>query len=555
MVQRHHGPDVLPDGARFSIWAPRLQRVSVRLGEREQELERSGEGWWSALVPGAREGDRYLFVLPDGRALPDPASRRQPDGVHGASQIWDARRHTWRHPARGLPLEELVFYELHVGTFTREGTLDAAAARLPDLVELGVTCVELMPLQPFAGSRNWGYDGVALHAVHEDYGGPDALQRFVDDAHGLGLTVCLDLVYNHLGPEGNYLSAFGSYFTNSHKTPWGDGVNYDGEGSAAVRAFVDQAVLQWLRDFRVDALRLDAVHAILDDSPRHLVAEVCEVAAALARREGRHIHVIAESDLEDRKVVDPPPRGWGCSTMWSDDFHHALHALLTGERNRHYADFGGMAPLARALREGFAFQGEHSAYRGKAWGTSTAGLAPSRFVCAVQNHDQVGNRPAGERLSRLVPRAALMPLATLLGLGPGLPLLFMGEEYGEERPFLYFTSHGDPALARAVGEGRKAEFTAEAGGVVPDPQAEDTFTSSIVTHRRDGHHGELWRHHRAMLRLRRRHVSTIGTSWPEVSVDGTVIALRRPGLIVTVNVGPGPAAGLPGWGWAIREGT
>jgi maltooligosyltrehalose trehalohydrolase len=552
MTRLRHGPELLPDGVRFSLWAPRLDRVSVRVGEREHALERGGEGWWSVRVPSVKAGDRYLYVLPDGRALPDPASRSQPDGVHGSSQVWDARRHAWRYPARGRPAGELVFYEVHVGTFTREGTLDAAAARLPDLVELGVTCVELMPLQPFPGERNWGYDGVSLHAVHGPYGGPDALQRFVDAAHGLGLTVCLDVVYNHLGPEGNYLSAFGPYFTKRHVTPWGDAVNYDGEDSAAVRAFALQGASQWLRDFRADALRLDAVHAILDDSPRHLVAEVCETALAVAREDGREIQVIAESDLEDRKVVDPPPRGWGCSAMWSDDFHHALHALLTGERQRYYADFGGMTPLARALREGFAFQGERSIYRGKAWGTGTAGLAPSRFVSSVQNHDQVGNRPGGERLSRLVPRQALAPLATLLALGPGLPLLFMGEEYGEERPFLYFTSHADPALARAVREGRKAEHIAEAAGGVPDPQAEDTFLRSVLTHRRDGDHGALRRHYRDMLAARRRHAEAIAASWPEVSVDGAAVSLRRPGLSVTVNLGPAPAGGLPGWGWAVR---
>jgi maltooligosyltrehalose trehalohydrolase len=507
-------------------------------------------------VPGAREGDRYAFVLPDGRALPDPASRRQPDGVHASSQVFEARRHTWLHPAAGLPLAELVFYELHVGTFTPEGTLDAAAARLGDLVELGVTCVELLPVQPFPGGRNWGYDGVALHAVHEGYGGPAALMRFVDAAHGLGLAVCLDVVYNHLGPEGNYLAAFGPYFTERHRSPWGDGMNYDGEGSADVRAFVLQAALQWLRDFRVDALRLDAVHAIPDDSPRHLVADICDAARALAIEQGRTVHVVAESDLEDRMVVDPPPLGWGCSAMWADDFHHAAHALLTGERHRFYADFGGLAQLVRALREGFAFQGERSEFRGKAWGTDTVGLEPARFVSSVQNHDQVGNRPAGERLSVLVPRAALAPLATLVVLGPGLPLLFMGEEYGEERPFLYFTSHGDPALASAVREGRRAEHIAEPGGRhVPDPQAEETFRSSVLTHRRDGHHGELWRHYQAMLRLRRRHAPMIGAWWPEVTVDRTKVTLRRPALEVTVNLGSAPVGGLAGWGWQVREGV
>ncbi|WP_176064336.1 malto-oligosyltrehalose trehalohydrolase [Anaeromyxobacter diazotrophicus] len=550
-----HGPQLLDRGVRFSVWAPAQERLAVRVAGEERPLAREDGGWWSGVVREAKLGDRYQLVLPDGRALPDPASRRQPDGVHGPSQVWDARRYAWRHAFPGLPLEELAFYELHVGTFTPEGTLDAAAARLRDLVDLGVTCVELLPVQPFPGNRNWGYDGVSLHAVHEGYGGPEALQRFVDQAHALGLAVCLDVVYNHLGPEGNYLSVWAPYFTDRHKSPWGDGVNYDGPDAGPVRAYVLQAALQWVRDFRVDALRLDAVHAIPDDSPRHLVGALSDAVRAFADGSGRRIHVVAESDLEDRKVVDPPPGGWGCAAMWADDFHHAVHALLTGERGAFYQDFGGMAPLARALAEGFAFQGEPSRFRKKPWGTDTRGLAPSQFVFSLQNHDQVGNRPAGERLAALVPGEALFPLAALLLLGPGLPLLFMGEEYGEERPFLYFTSHGDPALAKAVSEGRKAEHLAEAGaGGVPDPQDEDTFRRSILAHRRDGRHGELWRHHRELLRIRRRHAAALGQRWPEVAVDGTSLALRRPGLEVEVNLGPSPAGGLPAWGWRVREG-
>jgi maltooligosyltrehalose trehalohydrolase len=554
-MMNRHGPEPRRGGVLFSLWAPALSHPSLRVMDGHHALQRADHGWWKALVPGAGPGDRYAFVVDDGRVLPDPASRRQPEGVHGASVVWDPGAYGWRHAFAGLPREELVFYELHVGTFTPEGTLDAAAARLASLADLGVTCVELLPVQPFPGARNWGYDGVSPHAVHEGYGGPDALQRFVDRAHGLGLAVCLDVVYNHLGPEGNYLAAYGPYFTARHHTPWGDAVNYDGDGSREVRAFVVQAALSWVRDFRMDALRLDAVHAILDDSPRHLVAELCDASAALARASGREVHVIAESDLQDRKVVDPPPRGWGSSAMWADDFHHALHALLTGERQGYYADFGEIGLLARALREGFAFQGEPSVYRGRPWGTGTAGLAPSRFVFSAQNHDQVGNRPAGERLAALVPREALFPVATLVLLGPALPLIFMGEEYGEGRPFLYFTSHGDPDLARAVSEGRKAEHVADAGPEgVPDPQAEETFRRSVLTHARDGDHGELWRHHQSMLRVRRRHARSMGSLWPEVAVEGTAIRMRWPSLEVAVNLGPAPAAGLEGWGWRVREG-
>jgi maltooligosyltrehalose trehalohydrolase len=518
-------------------------------------MQRTGDGWFEAEVEGARDGTRYAFMLPDGRTLPDPASRRQPDGVHDASAVFDPSRHAWAHRFAGAPLESLVFYELHVGTFTEQGTFDAAAERLPDLVDLGVTCVELLPIQPFPGERNWGYDGVFPFAVHEPYGGPEALQRFVDRAHGLGLAVCLDVVYNHLGPEGNYLPAYGEWFTDRHKSPWGQGLELDGAGAAPVRSFLVGAAVQWVRDFRVDALRLDAVHAIQDDSPRHLVGEICDAVAAVARETGRRIHVVAESDLEDRNVVDPPPRGWGCSAMWSDDFHHALHAMLTGERDAFFADFGRPEHLARVLREGFRFQGEHSAFRKKRWGTPTAGLAPSRFVVCAQNHDQVGNRPHGERLAQLLPREALPALAAVTCLAPGLPLLFMGEEYGELQPFQYFTSHGDPALAKAVSEGRRAEFIAKAGGKeVPDPQAEGTFERSRLTHRRDGAHGALRQVYRELLRCRARHAQVMGARWPEVRHEGRAFHVEWPGeLALEVNLGPGPAMGLPPWGWRVDE--
>ncbi len=553
MRQLVHGPEVRVGGVRFSVWAPNAERLAFRVGGSDHPAAREAGGWYAVLVPGAKTGDRYSVVLADGRALPDPGSRRQPDGVHGPSQVWDPRSYVWHSAFAGLPLEEFVFYELHVGTFTQEGTLDAAAARLDDLAELGVTCVELLPVQPFAGQRNWGYDGVALRAVHEEYGGPDALQRFVDRAHTAGLAVCLDVVYNHFGPEGNYLSVFAPYLTDRHKTLWGAGVNYDSDGSDAVRAYATQAALSWVRDFRADALRLDAVHAIADDSPRHVVSAICDAVAAYAKESGRRIHVVAESDLEDRKVVDPPPKGWGCSAMWADDFHHALHTLLTGEKGAFYVDFGEMRQLARALAEGFVFQGEVASFRKKAWGTDTKGLAPARFVFCAQNHDQVGNRPTGERLSALVPFEALFAVATVVVLGSGLPLLFMGEEYGESAPFLYFTSHGDPALAKAVTEGRKAEFIAEAADV-PDPQDEATFRRSLLTHRRDGRHGELRAHYRNLLGVRRRHAKTIGSRWPSVATDGRAVTLRWPGLEVGVNLGKESAGGLPAWGWCVKEG-
>jgi len=541
-----HGWTRSARGHRLAVWAPRAEALALRLGELELPLRPEADGWWVVEVDRLEPGTPYALVFPDGRIRPDPAARAQVSDVHGPSEVFHPDSFRWSDEAwPGVPAAALVFYELHVGTFTEEGTLDAAAQRLPDLVELGVTCVELMPVQPFAGTRNWGYDGVLLHAVHRAYGGPAALQRFVDRAHALGLGVCLDVVYNHLGPEGNYLGEFGPYTTPRHRSPWGDGMNYDGPDSAPVRAYLVQAATGWIRDFHVDALRLDAVHAIVDDSPVHLVAEL---VAGVAQVSGGRAHVIAESDLNDRKVVDPPPRGWGCTAAWADDFHHAVHALLTGEREAYYADFAAPAEqLVRALQSGFAFQGEHSSFRRRPHGTDTRGLLPRQFVVSLQNHDQVGNRPGGERLSRLVPSEALEPLATLLLLGPGLPLLFMGEEQGAEQPFLYFTSHQDPDLARAVTEGRKREFIARAVHV-PDPQAESTFRASQL-----GATGNprLRDHHRRMLAFRAQFRDLLATHWPEVTRQGRGYRLKRPGLEVAVNLGPQPALGLPGWGWSV----
>ena len=528
--------------------------MAVRSGGRDHALAPAGAGWFEGAVPGAGDGTRYAMVLDGGRVRPDPASRRQPEGVHEASQLFDPRRHVWGDAAwKGLPREQLVFYELHVGTFTEEGTLEAAAARLPDLVELGVTCVELMPLQPFPGERNWGYDGVAPYAVHERYGGPPALQRFVDRAHGLGLAVCLDVVYNHLGPEGNYLPDLAPWFTERHRSPWGDGLDFDGPDARCTRSFMVGAAVHWVRDFHVDALRLDATHAIEDGSSRHLVAELCEAVLAAGEAAGRRVHVVAEDERNDRKVLDPPPGGWGASAVWADDLHHAIHALLTGERGLFLQDYGSPALVARALAAGFAYQGEFSSYRGRRHGTDPLGLSPSRFVACLQNHDQVGNRPLGERLSTLVPWEALHPMSALLLLGSALPLLFMGEEYGETRPFLYFASHSDPDLARAVSEGRRRAFIAAGVVAAPDPQDPETFRRSKLSHRRDGRHGALREHHRALLALRRKHGAAIAERWPEVGREGTAFTLRRLGLEVRANLGPAAAGGLGPWGWDVRE--
>jgi maltooligosyltrehalose trehalohydrolase len=550
---RAHGATLLPSGARFSVWAPSSRRVGVRAGGRDHPLTPRSRGWFEGEVKGLCDGATYAFVLDGGRVRPDPASRRQPEGVHGPSALFDPRRHAWTDGGwRGLPLDALVLYELHVGTFTAEGTLDAAAAQLPDLVDLGVTCVELMPVQPFAGDRNWGYDGVSLRAVHEGYGGPAALQRFVDRAHALGLAVCLDVVFNHLGPEGNYLPELGPYLTDRHSSAWGDGLDYDGARSAPVRQLMVGSAVQWIRDFHVDALRLDATHAIADASPRHLVAEIVLAVRAAGEEAGRTVHVVAEDERNERAVLAPPPEGWGCDAVWADDLHHAVHALLTGERASFLADFGGTDAVRRALAEGWTWQGEVTRHRGEPRGTSPRGLAPARFVTCLQNHDQVGNRARGERIASLVPWDALYPAAALVLLGSGTPLVFMGEEYGETRPFLYFTSHGDPALARGVSEGRRSEFIAQADEV-PDPQDPATFERSKLSHRRDGRHAHLREHYRRLLALRRKHLTAIAARFPEVTVDGTTFTLRREPFVVRANLGPAPAGGLGPWAVEIAE--
>ena len=516
-------------------------------------MTREAEGWFSLFSAQARAGSRYAYQLEDGRRRPDPASLRQPEGVHAASAVFDVNAFHWNDAGwKGVELDSLVFYELHVGTFTEEGTLDAAARFLPELKELGVTCVELMPVQPFAGDRNWGYDGVLPYAVHESYGGPEALQRFVDAAHRAGLAVCLDVMFNHLGPEGNYSQDFAPYYSARHQTPWGDGIDFDGEDSGPVRRFFVGAALQWVRDFHLDALRLDAVHAIPDDSPRHIVRETTDEVRAFAKAAGRQIHVIAESDLCDRRVVESGPGGWGASSAWADDFHHAVHAWLTGERRHYFADFGRPEDLTLALGQGFVHQGQYSQFRRRPHGTPTSGLRPSQFVFSLQNHDQVGNRPHGERLISLLPEGAWPPLAAIFLLGPGLPLLFMGEEYGETRPFLYFTSHSDPALAKAVSEGRKRELIAAGVENVPDPQDPATFLASKLSRRSDGVHREILRTYRTLLELRRRYKQCIAGEWPRVAIHGRAVSVERSAFTLQSNLGSEPALGLGPWSWRVE---
>jgi maltooligosyltrehalose trehalohydrolase len=409
---------------------------------------------------------------------------------------------------RGMPLRDMVIYEIHTGSFTPDGTFDAVIPRLAALRDLGVTALELMPVASFPGNRNWGYDGVGLFAPQQSYGGPAGLQRLVDACHAHGIAVVLDVVYNHLGPEGNYLAEFGPYFTDRYQTPWGQAVNFDGPDARPVRDFVIANALSWVREYHVDALRLDAIHSIFDASPVHILRELNDAVQRLARRLGRTVPVIAESDLNQRRVIDPVRRGgFGLAGQWSDDFHHSLHALLTGERCGYYVDFGSIRHLAKAYSDGFVYDGIPSAYRGRPHGTPTRDLPGERFVICTQNHDQVGNRARGERLSALVDFERLKLAAAALLIGPCVPLLFMGEEYGERAPFLFFTDFGDADLRAAVTRGRQEEFAAFGwSGEVPDPQQPTTFCRSKLNWglRDQEPHRWLLDYYRTLLALRRR---------------------------------------------------
>ncbi|HUG55745.1 MAG TPA: malto-oligosyltrehalose trehalohydrolase [Candidatus Limnocylindrales bacterium] len=526
---------------RFRVWAPRAGRVEVRLlqGGRVAELHPEGDGHHAADVPDVAAGARYRYRIDGARELPDPASRWQPDGVHGPSAVLDPLAHRWSDGGwRGLERAALVTYELHVGTFTREGTLDAIVPHLAPLRDLGVTAIELMPLAQFPGERNWGYDGVYPYAVQASYGGPDAMRRLVDAAHGAGLAVIVDVVYNHLGPEGNYLGEYGPYFTDRYLTPWGPAVNFDGPDSDGVREYFIENANMWIREYHADGLRLDAVHAILDRSATPFLQELAVAVREAGAAAGRRVHVIAESNLNDARLIRPVEHGGlGLDAQWSDDLHHALHVALTGERDGYYVDFTGLPDLARALREGWVYQGQRSAFRRRRHGNSTAGLAGDRFVVFAQDHDQVGNRMLGERLSSLVGPRELRLAAAAVILSPYLPLLFMGEEYGETAPFQYFTSHGDADLAEAVRRGRREEFAEFAefarSGETPDPQDPATFERSRLRHelaeRSEGAALRAW--YAALLRLRREvpALASLDPARTEVLADeaaGT-LALRR----------------------------
>lgn len=554
------------------MWAPAADRAEVVVGGTAHPMEARPSGWWEAHVAEAGHGTDYGFVLDgSGEVLPDPRSPWQPDGVHGQSRVYDHERFAWTDQHwHGRPLPGSVLYEMHVGTFTPEGTFDAAAGHLDHLVALGIDAVELLPVASFPGRHGWGYDGVHLWAPHEPYGGPDGLKRFVDAAHARGLAVILDVVYNHLGPDGNRLGSFGPYFTSAHATPWGDAVNFDQEGSDEVRAFVVENALMWLRDYHFDGLRLDAVHAITDHSATHILEELGRAVAAESAHLGRQLFLIAESDLNDpRLVTSREAGGYGLDAQWSDDFHHALHAALTGERQGYYCDFGSLETLKKALTRVFVHDGTMSTYRGRRHGrpVNVRETPAHRFLGFLQNHDQVGNRASGDRIGALLPSPGLLKVgAALLLLAPFTPMLFMGEEWGASTPWCYFTDHRDPELARAVSEGRRREFARHgwAGGV-PDPQAVDTFRRSVLdwTEPDDPYHADLLEWHRSLIALRRREpelndprltatrVETSGRDGEDGGDPARWLVMWRGGIGVAANLGdvpvvlPAGAAGGP----------
>jgi maltooligosyltrehalose trehalohydrolase len=478
-----HGASPQNSSVHFRVWAPKVRNMAVKISGRRFPMHRQGEDF-EVEIPDVEPGADYLFVLDENRERPDPVSRWQPYGVHGPSRIVDPNAFAWSDEDwTGISLQDYIIYELHTGTFTTEGTFEAVISKIPYLKKLGITALELMPVAEFPGSRNWGYDGVNLYAPHSAYGGPSGLKQLVNACHQSGLAVVLDVVYNHLGPEGNYLQEFAPYFTEIYRTPWGPAMNFDGPYSDGVRRFFIENALYWLTDFHIDALRLDAIHGIFDFSAFHILAELRQQFHEQSQALGRQAWVIAESDLNDVRVIRPRAAGgYELDAQWHDEFHHAVYSVLTGSRRGFLEGFGKLAHIGKAISDGFVYDGIYSSYRRRRFGSSSIDEPGSKFAAFIQNHDQIANTSEGRRLGSLVSLESCKLAAAILICSPYLPLLFMGEEFSEEAPFLYFTSHGDPELAKAVREGRQAEYSdfGSPGGI-PDPQAPETFAKSRLT--------------------------------------------------------------------------
>jgi maltooligosyltrehalose trehalohydrolase len=495
----------------FIVWAPLLNNVDLKIVSPENLtllMEKDGKGYWRTIAEGVFPGVLYFYCLDGQRDRPDPASHFQPEGVHGPSQVIDHDSFKWEDKDwKGIPLCEMVMYELHVGTFTHEGTFEAVIKRINDLFDIGINAIEIMPVAQFPGERNWGYDGTYPFAVQNSYGGPEGLKKLINECHKKGITVILDVVYNHLGPEGNYLWDYGPYFTDKYKTPWGKAINFDDAYSNEVRNFFIKNALHWFKNYHIDALRLDAIHGIFDFSAKPFLQELAERVDEFSSREGKKYYLIAESDLNDTKVIRLRELGgYGIDALWSDDFHHTVHTLLTGENRGYYIDFGNTEDFTKSLKEGFVYSGQYSEYRKRNHGNLSADRPASQFVVFSQNHDQVGNRVLGERLSNLVSLEALKIAAACVLLSPYIPLLFMGEEYGEDSPFLYFVSHSDQNLIEAVRKGRKEEFkTFKWSGEPPDPQSAETFLKSKIKwdKKYEGRHKVLLDFYKELIHLRR----------------------------------------------------
>lgn len=536
----------------FRVWAPHARTVEVDIADRRTLMQRGERGWWSAEIADAGPGTYYAYCIDHGECLPDPRSPWQPDGIYGRSRVVDHGAFPWTDASwRPPPLSVAIIYELHVGTFTTEGTFDAAINKLDHLVDLGITHVELMPVNEFSGSRGWGYDGVDLFAPHHAYGGPEALKRLVDACHQRGLAVLLDVVYNHLGPVGNYLGRFGPYFTDRYATPWGEAVNLDGPGSDEVRNFICDNVVMWLRDYHFDGLRLDAVHAIVDTSAYHILEQLSERVEQLQEELGRDLVLIAESDLNNPRLLWSRERGgFGMHAQWSDDFHHALHAALTGERDGYYADFGRLAHVAKALQRAFVYDGVYSAHRRRTHGRPVGDLSGHRFLAYLQNHDQIGNRARGDRIGHRLSAIELKIGAALVLASPYVPMLFQGEEWAASSPFQYFSDHQDPQLARAVREGRKKEFAAFGWNPqdVPDPQSEKTFQRSKLDWDELDRslHADLHEWHRQLIALRQRTPDLLDGNRARVQVgydeEARWILVRRGQVTIACNFAETPQA-------------